>query len=130
MRPLYAIVFCLTFLLPAIAPAGPLRPWRPTLKMSIDKPTLRLGETATVTYSAGGGATACRANVTHWAMFVGKSDGILLPTAGQYTITPEVEGEYVTNLTAYLRILDLNRSGGPDGRRRTVTLWIKIEVVK
>ncbi len=118
---------------------GPLRSrikaWRPTLTASIDKTTCRVGETVTVTYRAGDGATACRANVSRWAMFVGRSDGILLPTEGQYTVTPTEVGEIVTNITAYKRLFDFNHSGGddphagPDGKRRTVTKFFTIMVV-
>ncbi len=104
--------------------------WRPTLIASIDKTTIKPGETVTVTYQCGNGATACRANVSHWAMIVGKSDGELIPLEGKYTVTPTEVGELVTNITAYKRAFDLNRSGGPDGRRRTETLWFKITVTK
>lgn len=124
-----ALVALIAVCLVGYSEGRPPRAWRPTIEAAIDKTTCRVGETVTVTYRCSEGSTGCRANVTKWAMFVGKSDGDLIPLAGQYTFSPVEVGPLVTNITAYKRTLDLNGSGGPDGRRRTQTVYFEINAL-
>lgn len=101
--------------------------WNPWVEASQDKEQIKLGETVHVEYQCFN-ATACRRDVTHWARFIGKSDGVVMPLQGSYDVTPDKVGEFTTTITAYKRFFDLNHSGGADGTRRSFTKTLKINV--
>lgn len=106
---------------------SPLRPWRPTLTATISATSIKLGETVGVTYTTEH-ATSCMRDWTQLRPFIGRSDGIVIPTQGSYTHYPSQVGTFATRIMATNRAANLNHNGKQEGWRRAVILEFEVEV--
>lgn len=106
---------------------SPLRPWRPTLTATISATSIKLGENVPVVYTTKN-ATSCMRDWTQLRPFIGRSDGIVIPTQGGYTHTPTEVGTFTTRLMATRRLGNLNHNGKQEGWRRAVIIEFEVEV--
>jgi len=106
---------------------SPLRPWRPTLTATISATSIKLGESVTVEYTTNH-ATSCMRDWTQLRPFIGRSDGIVIPTQGSYTHYPSQVGTFATRIMATNRAANLNHNGKQEGWRRAVILEFEVEV--
>jgi hypothetical protein len=106
---------------------SPLRPWRPALTATISSTSIWLGESIHVAYSTKN-ATGCLRDWTQLRPFIGRSDGIVIPTQGSYTHTPREVGTFTTRMMATRRLGNLNGNGREEGWRRAVILEFEVEV--
>ena len=124
---LIALLFAAAGVLSGAVQAASPCLWAPTLTGTIDQSTIPLGATAKIRYSAPD-ATGCQYGIRQWGSVIGWSDGVPIPTSGVLQITPALPGTFVVTIVAAKRLLDLNRDGKFDGRRRTVSLSFPITV--
>lgn len=128
IRSLLILVFASVVLSAGLAAGGPIRSGRrPSVTAAVDRPAIKLGESATVSYACGGGATSCQRDITVWEP---RTDGVILPLVGKYTVTPKEAGTFTTTVTAFKRRRDLNGDGRADGPRRSTTISVTVTVEK
>jgi len=126
---LIVAILMASLLLESLVFAGPFRPWRPTLHADLSASSIRVGESVTVTYSSEH-ATGAMRDWTQLRPFIGRSDGIVIPTQGSYSHTPTEVGTFTTRLTATRRAVNLNHNGKQEGWRRAVIIEFTVEVLR